>query len=325
MTPYTSVRSFVAILIFALAGCVSTPIMHDVETQSIGQATIFGKVEVFYDGNKQNWGGMWSGRGMSLLLRDFRSSEITRALVVDPGDFYWKLTPGNYTIVGYDIWEGGVIAGRIWLQFTVPPGAKSIYIGDLILNFSRGRSAVDLKDNYAAAVDALRRKFPGMQVAPVSAVPQLEKPPGTYTQITDICGTEWGIGCSSSNAGVTPISAGSHNARVDSVTPTLTWTPSSQPGVTYDVLIYEAVQYARNPLGVVKDSVQGAQVQYEQGITSPMLKVSPLRPNTTYFWSVRLRRGEIVSNWSTFSYFNFYLIATTRGRGQWFSFSTPGN
>ncbi len=47
----------------------------------------------------------------------------------------------------------------------------------------------------------------------------------------------------------------------------------------------------------------GKEVYYREGLTEPehTLEV-PLQPNREYYWSVRVRRGEEVSEWSRFDY-----------------------
>jgi hypothetical protein len=51
--------------------------------------------------------------------------------------------------------------------------------------------------------------------------------------------------------------------------------------------------------------------------------MQPIIPDKKYYWSVRLRRDGVVSNWSRYSYFAFYVVGWSSGYGQWFSFSTP--
>jgi hypothetical protein len=45
----------------------------------------------------------------------------------------------------------------------------------------------------------------------------------------------------------------------------------------------------------------GREVYYREGLEKPEHRVDvPLRPTMRYFWSVRVRRGEDVSEWSRF-------------------------
>ena len=73
-----------------------------------------------------------------------------------------------------------------------------------------------------------------------------------------------------------------------------------------------------------KQYTEGRLVAYAKGLAQPSWQPEqPLEPDQRYFWSVRLRRGEDVSSWSTYSYFNFFLIGFSSGHGQWFRFITP--
>lgn len=79
--------------------------------------------------------------------------------------------------------------------------------------------------------------------------------------------------------------------RVESLRPTFRWEPPAhEPDVAYDLIIYESL------LGVL-----GKEVYFREGLTNPEHQVEePLRPNTLYYWSVRVRRGGQVSDWSRF-------------------------
>lgn len=92
--------------------------------------------------------------------------------------------------------------------------------------------------------------------------------------------------------GVTPIypEAGSPGfpAVVDSLQPTFRWEPSSEADANYDLIIYEKTS-----------PTQGRRVYYRESIKKPEHKAEePLKPSTEYFWSIRVRRGEKVGDWS---------------------------
>ena len=111
---------------------------------------------------------------------------------------------------------------------------------------------------------------------------------------------------------------------VSSLQPTFRWEPSTKDGVLYDLVLYRAVSYS--PLGIGGHYLPGQVVEYRQGLVEPSYRLSkPLEPNEKYFWSVRLRRDGIVSNWSRFSYLNFMIFAYTSEHSSWFGFATPGN
>ena len=72
--------------------------------------------------------------------------------------------------------------------------------------------------------------------------------------------------------------------------PTLRWDPKPGSNITYDVVLYEAVQL--NP-----SWVPGRKVDYVEGLTEPFYKVAqPLAPGE-YCWSIRVRRGDHVEQW----------------------------
>lgn len=92
---------------------------------------------------------------------------------------------------------------------------------------------------------------------------------------------------------------------VDNLTPVFRWTPAGELGATYDFVIYEGPEKPR--IGEIFGSGYklgerpGAQVYYREGLTQPEHRVErPLQPGTVYYWSVRVRRGQTVSDWSRF-------------------------
>lgn len=314
--------SLSAIVMLLLGGCATTTsFKSDVEILSSNQPTVFGKVEVFKNGKQENF-SIWTGSPIGLLVQRKNSPETIHYNITDPGFFYWNLPPGEYMILGL---LGQERTGPLRLHFTVPPGGKGLYIGDLVINFYGGYYTVDIKNNYKTGVEVFRAKFSGRQLATKMAIARKEKRLGTYKQVQPICSAIWGLKCTREYYGVKPVyPEGVSNIVVDNTTPILRWEPSSRGGITYDVVIYEEQKFARNEMGVVKDSLPGKRVYYAQGLTKTMLKKAPqLRPNTSYLWSVRLRRGQTVSTWSKFGFFNFYIVGWSSGYGQWFSFSTP--
>ena len=91
---------------------------------------------------------------------------------------------------------------------------------------------------------------------------------------------------------------------VDSVQPTLRWKSASESNVTYDVIIYDVI---KTQVTATKPRATWKVVYYREGIKESEHKIEdPLNPNTEYFWSVRFRSGEKVSDWSTWSY-SFYV------------------
>jgi hypothetical protein len=117
--------------------------------------------------------------------------------------------------------------------------------------------------------------------------------------------------------GLTPISPEAGNpglpATVDSLQPTLRWKPPSKPETQYDVIIYEDLQ--RRP---------GKVAYYRERLMTPEHRVEePLKPATTYQWSVRERRDGSTSAWSRYDYEVYLVTGGVWARNQLFRFKTP--
>ena len=117
--------------------------------------------------------------------------------------------------------------------------------------------------------------------------------------------------------------AGHPNAptKVDTLQPTLKWKPSSQTDVAYDVIIYEGIEMAT---GNRLAGLVGKEAYYRQGIKETEHKVEDvLKPKTEYYWSVRVRQGEQVSDWSRYDYFLFGGVGWVSGKNLLIRFETP--
>jgi hypothetical protein len=91
---------------------------------------------------------------------------------------------------------------------------------------------------------------------------------------------------------------------VDSLTPTFQWEKPGDSTALYDFVIFTAVKE-----GYLEDLLPGDQVYYQSGLTTTTHKVTtPLKPKTMYLWSVRTRRGELVSSWSSFTWKRGYKV-----------------
>jgi hypothetical protein len=110
--------------------------------------------------------------------------------------------------------------------------------------------------------------------------------------------------------------------KVASLQPTLQWEPPPAPGTTYDLVIYEGIKVTSFWKGT-KRSI-GRQVYYRQGITTSSHRVEDtLKPNMEYYWSVRVRRDGIVSDWAKYDYKALTPIYYKEGRALPFMFKTP--
>ena len=126
--------------------------------------------------------------------------------------------------------------------------------------------------------------------------------------------------------GLKPVSAwrseGAFHAMdiVSSLTPTLEWEPSPEPGVTYDLVIYAAISQK----GGGFSPTPGRQVYYREGLVTTRHTVEqPLSRDANYWWSVRTRTGNVLSEWSKYDYTGLLGDAgTTKGNFLW-GFQTP--
>lgn len=134
------------------------------------------------------------------------------------------------------------------------------------------------------------------------------------------------VGCTSFR-GLKPIypEVGNPNSpkTVDSLQPTFQWEPSSEPDITYDFVIYEGIYVPATFTEKAKRSV-GREVYYREGLVAPEHRIEEsLKPDTEYYWSVRMRRGEKVSAWSLYDYDLFLGAAYMWARNHPFIFKTP--
>ena len=177
-----------------------------------------------------------------------------------------------------------------------------------------------------------KTKFPNQPGQIATNLIQLPDRIGNYTHIAGQCSERWGVDCGENFKGVTPLSPEVSTQtlipgkqpfpEIDSLTPRFSWKPAGKQGVSYDLIIYEAATYSYT--GTDDGIMQGRMVLYEEGIKSPSFQLKmPLKEKTKYYWSVRLREGNVISPWSTYSHFGFYVFYMTSGYGQWFTFSTP--
>ena len=327
-----------------LAGCTTAVKMETARSLSKEQVIVFGKVNVFVDGRHIKMTPSGFKSYLTIEFREVGSSTIMEYKVDETGYFFWALPPGDYEVLGVYGFSAEVglfemmvpLAQPVWIPFTVQPEAESMYLGDLTLRLNKKRPVVQmLKDNYSVSIKAFRKMYPDAHTDPLNKVTKLEPlNPGTYVKETYICSENWGEFCSFNNVGITPTSPDRlQDVVVESTEPTLQWNPSPIPDVKYDVAIYEA--YDSNWRKINLDLMMGKErwrrgrlVRYVQGLTSPTFKLDvPLQPDTTYSWSVRLRRGDSVSTWSqvkntlihpfTFWYFTVEQWET------WLNFTTP--
>ncbi len=118
------------------------------------------------------------------------------------------------------------------------------------------------------------------------------------------------IGCVMSFNGIKPLypTVGiTHSPTViESLEPTFRWEPLPESGVTYDLIVFEAIVEGINWQDGRR--AYGQEIYYREGLKEAEHRIEePLRPDTEYIWSVR--RGQSgqqhFSNWSTYEYRNY--------------------
>jgi len=112
--------------------------------------------------------------------------------------------------------------------------------------------------------------------------------------------------------------------QADSIQPTFRWEPSTEPDSAYDFIIYEGIKLESFWEGTKRSL--GREVYYRQGLKGPQHKIEePLKPDTEYYWSVRIRHGDKVSKWAIYDYTLFLGTAYMMAGNRPFIFKTPKN
>ena len=330
--PETSKSSFLSTALAAVAllvvGCATAPSVKDVQVVTDDTHIVYGSVDVFSaKGKLHDWGVGWTGHNyfyVTILPAD--STEAMTYRLDDDGMFYWALEPGDYSLLGF-YWEKDQTrrSGHFGADFSVPQTGGDTYLGSIELRsvrFALVPIVNDRFDEMAARYDA---KFPQRKGTSVKTLIEMPGVLGTVADFRHQCHESWGIECTDRFSGVTPVSPECKKTgfpTTPGLHPTFSWQASSRDEVTYDLVLYEAASYSIG--GAMKDSyMRGHRVAYVEDLDTPhWTPETALRPDTRYFWSVRMRDGETVSGWSTQSHFTFALIAWSSGSGNWFQFRT---
>ena len=310
--------------VVGLTSCAEVPVASAGSTgatpvASAGRA--FGRVRVVQDGKEIEF-DLFADR-LSLYVRSQRSGDIEKIdFTAKRGTFNWVRPAGEYVIVAYSILTQH---GRLWLTFSVPGPGEAAYIGDLHIDSSTsGGYRWAVRDAYADAVKDFEAAFTKEGLVPKVALMKPEAMLGKYRRVTNICAaSEWGIECDRSHQGVKPLSPDQGTLQypqTNNLKPRLAWSPVGGKDVTYDVAVYESI--SSRFTGV--DRMRGALVLYAEALREPFFQIeTPLLPGKRHEWSVRLRRGDSVSNWSTTGYVAFVIVGVASGSGYWFGFTTP--
>jgi len=320
---------------FLVTGC-ATP----VPPEEMGAA--FGRVQYLQDGAEVTFES--SPRlapfirqdVLRIVVRPAAGGEAHSVPVESDGSFYLPLPAGEHLLIGYQRtwsqdWKDPLrrySAGRIMAPLSVTK-REAIYLGDLRIE-RRGRAArIDVLDQEESTRQRLAPRLAEGKLTLRKALARPEQQPGRFARVTAICGGSWAIACDGNHHGVRPLQPNAlawTYPQVDSVTPSLEWTPSSRAGVTYDVALYEYIEGFGSPQGLL-----GPLVAYAERLQDPRYTPPALKRGQGYRWSVRLRDGDTVSSWSTTSQTavlpavlpGMFFLTGGSSSGQIFGFETP--
>ena len=313
----------------ALSGCLAAGALEDVTEPPQDKPLVTGSVRVIENGIAMKWPANYlAGTHFWLLVLAKGARRAVSYRLGPEAEFYWALAPGDYHVLGFVKRHfNNETSGRLWAEFTVPAGAGSVYIGDLTIRLAGGAVDAEVSDDLDSNFEALARKYPRRSQTPTWSLMKMVADQGSFTDIVEGCGG-WGIDCDESFRGVTPLrpmTDGAPAGQVANLSPTLEWIPSVGDGrIRYDVVVFEEIAFTYG-LGAFASKLPGPAVAYVQNLWAAQFTVAgPLRAGARYNWSVRLRRGDIVTVWSRYKYTGFRLPGLSRHSGPWFLFTTPG-
>ncbi len=115
---------------------------------------------------------------------------------------------------------------------------------------------------------------------------------------------------------------GNVGPEVESLQPTLRWEPSRRPGVTYDLVVARVDKKTSFWKGTERSV--GGTVYRREGLPGTEHRLeTPLEPDREYLWAVRERVGDTVGAWSSYGFFDFYVVAWRSGSEMPYRFRTP--
>jgi hypothetical protein len=207
----------------------------------------------------------------------------------------------------------------------VPESGPSAYLGTIEFRGNVVYLVPKFEDKFDQVVKLYDTKFPDRQGTAVKQLMEAPQPVGSFAAYRGQCHDDWKIECDKRFRGVTPISpevSKSGFPMSDTLRPEFRWKACARQDVSYDLILYEAAAYVLGGQNV-PSYMKGRVVAYEEDLKEPRWQPdTPLKPDTRYIWSVRLRDGDTVSGWSTQSHSTFLLVYMSSGYGQWFQFKT---
>jgi len=313
-------------LVLALCGAAGPASLpwriKNVEQAAEGQGLVVGAIRYLKDGEDKKCADGGYKCVVVILPPDSHKAVVYE--FEKSGDFVWSLPPGQYTILAFARMDRGWNIQSMRAVFAVPDSLDPVYIGDLLFATRDGRYAVGARDGFDEAATQFNSAYPDRAGTLLNGTVGPEENLGSWARTSYVCAPEWKVECTKNFRGVTPLlpADGKGFTLAGDLHPQFRWVPSADGTITYDVALYEAASF--NDDGITRQFTEGRMIAYRQGLSAPEWRPDlSLEPDRKYYWSVRLRRGDLVSTWSSYSYFNFFIIGFSSGYGQWFKFTTP--
>lgn len=321
-----TIRILTVLAALFLWGCTGAPTIKDAESIAPDSRIAFGSVEVWRANEQETLGTNWLGHsGFYLMILPPDTDEAITYQLDKDGTFFWALEPGEYTLLGYQWFDEGLQrTGGIGTTFEVPAAGGDVYLGTIVFREIGPYLVTLFEDRFDVIAAQYDAKFPVRRGTTVKRLLEPADPVGSFVATREECDEAWNIECDKRYKGVTPISpkvTQSGFPTIESLTPEFRWKPCPKQGVSYDFVLYEAATYSFDQ--AIPRYMRGRLAAYEEGLAEARWQPdTPLKPDTRYFWSVRMREGDTVSHWSTQSHSTFLLIYASWGSGQWFQFKT---
>jgi len=323
-----SKRVLAGFLLTLLGVNASAAIIRDVDELTAETRLIYGSLQLYEEGELMKR----SARKQFYLLilpADANQAIAYRVNREVSGEFFISLDPGEYTLLGYH-WNHKelVNTGRIEADFDAPAAGGDVCIGSIDIDIATGRERLVMEDRFEEVSAAYDARFPERRGTSVKQLLREWERIGDAEYIGHPCHPHWQIECEKRFRGIVPISPAVQRqefTQVDNRRPSFSWKPSPLEGVSYDIVLYEAASYgSRMSSRLDRTYVRGRVAAYRQGLRDPSWQPeTPLESSAKYFWSVRFRDGNTVSEWSTHSHSFNIILVWSAAYGQWFRFETP--